>query len=121
MTAHRYVHDILQLHVATMQRLPETFFNMTMLSLTSRQRCHNTSSPHRYYPLPWPAVSPCRFVSLSISGIIWDHESGVPHEFERVRGKVISNMKRQKCSRHHTALVCLSSCLPGSYCIVHSR
>ncbi|GFV97333.1 transposable element Tcb1 transposase [Trichonephila clavipes] len=43
--------------------------------------------------------------------------SWASHEFERTRGKVTANMKRN-VSRHHTEFVCLNA---RSYRIVHSR
>ncbi|GFT02054.1 hypothetical protein TNCV_83631 [Trichonephila clavipes] len=55
--------------------------------------------------LPWPP----RFPDLSPIEHIWDHlgrRVGHSHEFERTRGKVTANMKRN-VSTHHTELVCL--------------
>ncbi|GFW19663.1 transposable element Tcb2 transposase [Trichonephila clavipes] len=76
MTTQRYVHDILQPHVLPLiQRLRGAFFNKTMLGFT-RQGCHKTVSALllSFLGLPYPHIC----LQLSISGIIWDGELGIP-------------------------------------------
>ncbi|GFV77026.1 uncharacterized protein TNCV_690961 [Trichonephila clavipes] len=90
----------------------EPFFNKTTLGLTW-QGCHKTVSTMLLPILGLPYSQIC--LQSSISGIIW--ASWASHEFERTRGKVTANMKRN-ISRHHTELVCLNA---RSYRIVHLR
>ncbi|GFX31658.1 transposable element Tcb2 transposase [Trichonephila clavipes] len=103
-TAQRYDHDILQLHVLSlMQRLPGVLFQQdNARSHTARvlQDCLRTVTT-----LPWPTRSPY----LSPIEHIWDplgRRVGHPTNFERTRGKVTVNMERN-VSRHHTELVYL--------------
>ncbi|GFW00206.1 transposable element Tcb2 transposase [Trichonephila clavipes] len=93
MTAHRYVHNILQPRV-----LP--FFTKTMPGLT-QQGCHKTVTT-----LPWPVRSP----DLSPIEHICDHLAGrVGHPMIlKEPGKVTANME-QNASRHHTELVYLNA------------
>ncbi|GFX86071.1 uncharacterized protein TNCV_2403671 [Trichonephila clavipes] len=82
MKAQRYVHDILQRHVLPlMQRLPGAIFQQDN-AWPPRQgslplHCC-TVTPHAlllpFFALPDPQIS----LHLSISGIIWDGELGIP-------------------------------------------
>ncbi|GFW05596.1 uncharacterized protein TNCV_4983661 [Trichonephila clavipes] len=81
-----------------------------MLGLT-RQGCYKTVSALLLPFLGLPDPQIC--LQSSISGMA----SRAFHEFERTRGKVTANMKRN-VSRHHTELVYLNA---PSYRIVHSR
>ncbi|GFW60331.1 transposable element Tcb2 transposase [Trichonephila clavipes] len=69
MTAQRYVHDILQPHVLSfMQRLPGTIFQQ------DNARPHTARVLLSFLGLPNPQIC----LQLSISGIIWDGELGIP-------------------------------------------
>ncbi|GFT97124.1 uncharacterized protein TNCV_3857911 [Trichonephila clavipes] len=103
----------LQRHTAPTAGVMEPFFNKTMFVLT-RKGCHKTVST---LLLPFLGLLDSQIcLQLSISGIIWDGELGIP-KFERTRGKVTSNMERN-VSRHHTKLVCINA---RSYRIEHSH
>ncbi|GFU20629.1 uncharacterized protein TNCV_3785231 [Trichonephila clavipes] len=103
MTAQWYVHDILQPHLLPfMQWFPGAIFQQD----NARPRTARVSQD-----------SVPRFVSNraylgSFGTVSWEF-----HEFERTRGKVTENMKRNVL-RHHTELLCLND---RSYRIVHSR
>ncbi|GFT85145.1 uncharacterized protein TNCV_496161 [Trichonephila clavipes] len=91
----------------------EPFLNKTMQA--SRGKGVTRLYLHCYYPFlacPIP-----RFVSNRTYLRSFETTSWASHEFERTRGKVTANIKRN-VSRHHTELVCLND---RSYRIVHSR
>ncbi|GFU65634.1 uncharacterized protein TNCV_635571 [Trichonephila clavipes] len=76
MTAHRYVHDILQPHVLPlMQWLPGAIFqqeNTRPHTARVSQDCLPLLIP--FLGLPDPEIC----LQSSISGIIWDGELGIP-------------------------------------------
>ncbi|GFV85253.1 uncharacterized protein TNCV_928841 [Trichonephila clavipes] len=90
----------------------EPFFNKTMLGLTQKG-CYKAVSALLlpFLSLPDPQFVTNRAYLRSFGSAIW-----ASHEFERTRGKVTTNMKRN-VSRH-TELGCLNA---RSYRIVHSR
>ncbi|GFV65375.1 uncharacterized protein TNCV_2638051 [Trichonephila clavipes] len=75
MTAQRYVHDILLLHVLPLkQRLPGVIFqqdNAQPHTARLSQDCLRTVTT--FFGLPDPQIC----LQLSISGIIWDGELGI--------------------------------------------
>ncbi|GFU50828.1 uncharacterized protein TNCV_2495321 [Trichonephila clavipes] len=114
MKAQWYVHDILQPHVLPlMQRLREAIFqqdNARPHTTRVSQDCLSTVTT-----LPWPARDTDLFVSNGAYLGSFGMASWASHEFERTRGRVTANMKRN-VSRHHTELAYLNA---RSYRIVH--
>ncbi|GFW55049.1 transposable element Tcb2 transposase [Trichonephila clavipes] len=113
MTAHRYVHDILQPHVLPlMQRLPGAIFqtdNAQPNTARVSQDCFRTVNL-----LTWPA----RFLYLSPIEHIWDHlerRVGYPMSLNELEAK-LQQIWNEIFSRHHTKLVCLNA---WSYRTVH--
>ncbi|GFW91497.1 transposable element Tcb2 transposase [Trichonephila clavipes] len=93
MTAQWYVHDILQPHVLPlMQRLLGAIFQQD--NARSHMATVSQDSLHIVSTLSWPARSP----DLSPIEHIWNQSFGTAswasHKFERIRGKVTANMKR---------------------------
>ncbi|GFW15015.1 transposable element Tcb1 transposase [Trichonephila clavipes] len=102
MTAQRYVHDIRQPHVLPfMQRIPGDIFH------------ENNARPHtarmsQDFIRTVPTLPSClipRFVSNQAYMGSFRMASWASHEFERTRGRVTANMKRN-VSRHHTKPAC---------------
>ncbi|GFU51890.1 transposable element Tcb1 transposase [Trichonephila clavipes] len=103
MTTQWYVRNIQQPHVLLiMQRLPGANFHQD----NARPQTVTRLFPHCNYPsLAFPIS---RFVSNRAYLRSFKTASWAFHEFERTRGKVTANMKRN-FSRHHTELVCLNA------------
>ncbi|GFW65817.1 transposable element Tcb1 transposase [Trichonephila clavipes] len=103
MTAQRYVHDILQLHVLPlMQRFPGAIFQQDnarphTARIVTRLSLH-CNYPSLAFPIP-------RFLSNRAYLGLFGTASWTSHEFERTRGKVTENMERN-VSRRLTELVC---------------
>ncbi|GFV69607.1 transposable element Tcb1 transposase [Trichonephila clavipes] len=106
MTAQWYVHHILQPHVLLlMQRLPEAIFQQNN-ARASHGKGVIRLSLHGYYPslaCPIPRIVSHRAYMGSFGTMSW-----ASHVFERTRGKVTANTKRN-VSRHHTELVCMNA------------
>ncbi|GFX03824.1 transposable element Tcb1 transposase [Trichonephila clavipes] len=109
MTAQRYAHYILKLHVLPLlQRL-------TRQCSASPGKGVTRLSPHYYYPsLTFPIP---RFVSNIAYLGLFRRASWAFHEFERSRGNVSANRERN-VSGNHTEFVCLNA---RSYRIGHLR
>ncbi|GFV31998.1 transposable element Tcb1 transposase [Trichonephila clavipes] len=113
MTAHRYVHDILQSQVLPLlQRLPGAIFQ------EDNDRPHMARVSQYSYYCYYSSLT-ClipRFVSNKSYLGPFGTASWASHEFEQTTGKVTANMERN-ASRHLTELACLNA---RSYCFAHS-